>query len=90
MTDHVLEIGCGWGGFAIEAVLKTKCKVTCITLSENQVEYFRNLIKNNKLLENNINIELIDYRKIKGQYDKIVSIEMIEMDSIIILNILLQ
>ena len=77
-NDTVLEIGCGWGGFAIQAVLTRKCRVTCITLSENQFNYFKEKIKNNALLESNINLLLTDYRTISGQYDKIVSIEMIE------------
>ena len=77
-NDHILEIGCGWGGFAIHAVLTTKCKVTCITLSKNQIVYFKEKIKNNALLEKNIEILFIDYRNITGLYDKIVSIEMVE------------
>ncbi|VVU94459.1 Mycolic acid cyclopropane synthetase [seawater metagenome] len=73
-TDHVLEIGCGWGGFAIQANKLTGCKITCLTLSEEQKKYFENKIGNNP----NIEILLLDYRLEKRKFDKIVSIEMIE------------
>jgi len=72
----VLEIGCGWGGFAIEAA-KKKFDVTCLTLSKRQKQYFYNLIEGTGL-DNNIKIKLQDYRDEKGIYDNIVSIEMFE------------
>jgi cyclopropane-fatty-acyl-phospholipid synthase len=75
--DHVLEIGCGWGGFAMEAVRQTGCKVTGITVSEAQYEYARELVRKEGL-EERITILLRDYRAMKGIFDKIVSIEMLE------------
>ncbi len=76
-TDHVLEIGCGWGSFAIRAAKQTGCRVTGITLSEQQKQYAEKLIKKENL-ENLITIKLCDYRKLEGQFDKIISIEMLE------------
>jgi cyclopropane-fatty-acyl-phospholipid synthase len=76
-TDHVLEIGCGWCGFALEAVKQTQCHFTGITVSRAQYELASNRIKSEGL-EKNIEIRLQDYREIKGLYDKIVSIEMLE------------
>ena len=75
--DHLLEIGSGWGALAKRAVRRTGCKVTTITLSERQYTYVKKLIKEEKL-EDNINIELMDFRKMEGAYDKIVSVEIIE------------
>jgi len=75
--DHVLEIGCGWGGFAMEAVRQTGCRVTGITLSSAQFEYAREEIKKAGL-EGRITILLRDYRKMEGIFDKIISIEMLE------------
>ncbi len=76
-TDHVLEIGCGWCGFAVEAVKQTQCRLTGITVSQAQYELALNRIKSEGL-GNNIEIRLQDYREIEGLYDKIVSIEMLE------------
>ena len=75
--DHVLEIGCGWGSFAIHAASKYGCKVTGITLSQNQLELARKRV-HAKGLDHLIELKLIDYRDIEGRYDKIISIEMIE------------
>jgi len=75
--DHVLEIGCGWGGFAIQTVRQTGCRITAITLSVEQQTLARERVKAAGL-EEKISIELIDYRKVEGQFDKIVSIEMLE------------
>ena len=74
---HVLEIGCGWGGFAIEAVKKTGCKVTAITISNEQYKFTCEKIISEGL-ENNIKVKICDYRDIDGLYDRIVSIEMLE------------
>ncbi|MGD8796857.1 MAG: cyclopropane-fatty-acyl-phospholipid synthase family protein, partial [Thiohalophilus sp.] len=75
--DHVLEIGTGWGGFAIHAASHYGCKVTTTTLSREQYDYAREKIQ--KLgLEDRIELLLRDYRDLDGQYDKLVSIEMIE------------
>ncbi len=75
--DHVLEIGCGWGGFAIEAVKMTGCKVTGITISPEQLKLARKRV-DDAGLSDRVNIELRDYRNIQGMFDKIVSIEMLE------------
>tara|TARA_Y100001935_G_C17304670_1_gene511489 strand:- start:887 stop:2155 length:1269 start_codon:yes stop_codon:yes gene_type:complete len=76
-NDHILEIGTGWGSFAIHAAKKYGCKITTTTISDAQFNYAKNKIKDEKLDKK---IELInkDYRLIQGKYDKIVSIEMIE------------
>lgn len=76
-SDHVLEIGCGWGSFAIEAVRQTGCRVTGITLSHEQLALARQRVREAGL-EGKISLQLCDYRQITGQYDKIVSIEMLE------------
>lgn len=75
--DHVLEIGCGWGSFAIYAVKNYNCRVTGVTISKEQYKFA--LEKISKLgLEDKITILLQDYREITDRFDKIVSIEMIE------------
>ena len=76
-TDHVLEIGTGWGGFAIYAAVNYGCKITTTTISEEQFKYASSFIAEKKL-EGRIEILLKDYRELTGQYDKIVSIEMLE------------
>ena len=76
-TDHVVEIGSGWGGFAIFAAENYGCKVTTTTISQQQYSYTRNLI-NKKKLEKKITLLFEDYRNLEGRYDKLVSIEMIE------------
>jgi len=76
-TDHILEIGSGWGGFAIEAAKHTGCQVTTITLSSEQ----KTLAEERILaagFKDKIEVKLIDYRHISGSFDKIISIEMIE------------
>ena len=75
--DHVLEIGSGWGGFAIHAAKNYGCRVKTITISQEQYHYVREKIYNEKLAER-INIELLDYRLLRGRFDKVISIEMIE------------
>ncbi len=76
-TDHVLEIGCGWGGFGVHAATHYGCKVTGVTISEAQAAYARERVKKAGL-EEQFKIVIQDYRHIEGQFDKIVSIEMIE------------
>ncbi len=76
-SDHVLEIGCGWGSFALEAVRKTGCRVTGVTNSATQYRYAMQRVRNEGL-EKRITILLRDYRTIEGRFDKIVSIEMLE------------
>tara|TARA_B100000029_G_scaffold234293_1_gene231537 strand:- start:5912 stop:7111 length:1200 start_codon:yes stop_codon:yes gene_type:complete len=76
-NDHVLEIGTGWGGFAIFAAKTFGCKVTTITISNEQFNLAKARVKDAGL-EKLISVNLIDYREITGTYDKIVSIEMFE------------
>lgn len=76
-TDHVLEIGCGWGGFALEAVRTTGCQVTGITVSDKQYQLANQRVREAGL-QDKINILFTDYRQVKGVFDKIVSIEMLE------------
>jgi cyclopropane-fatty-acyl-phospholipid synthase len=75
--DHVLEIGCGWGSFARRAVERTGCRVTGITLSAEQKEWAEAEIRRAGM-EDHIDIQLVDYRRLVGSFDRIVSIEMIE------------
>lgn len=76
-TDHVLEIGSGWGGFAFYAAEHYGCKVTTTTISDQQYDYVRSEIARRHLGEK-IELLAMDYRKLNGNYDKLVSIEMIE------------
>lgn len=76
-SDHVLEIGGGWGGFAVHAARHYGCRVTMITLSKEQAAYARERFKRERLSDR-IEIHLQDYRHVRGHFDKIVSIEMIE------------
>jgi cyclopropane-fatty-acyl-phospholipid synthase len=75
--NHVLEIGCGWGGFAVEAARTTGCRVTAITVSPAQYDFARARVAREGLADR-VSIELIDYRDLEGRYDRIVSIEMLE------------
>ncbi len=72
----ILEIGCGWGGFA-ENAIKQDFKVTGLTISQRQKEYAKKRLESFKK-ENLVELKLQDYRDEKGQYDNIVSIEMFE------------
>jgi cyclopropane-fatty-acyl-phospholipid synthase len=74
--DHILEIGCGWGGFA-EAAARQGLRVTAITLSAKQAEYASERLKRCKL-DTLVKVVLKDYRKVDGQFDHIVSIGMFE------------
>jgi cyclopropane-fatty-acyl-phospholipid synthase len=76
-SDRVLEIGCGWGSFAIRAAQTTGCQVVCLTLSDQQHDYVREKVKSLGLNQR-IEVHLQDYRQASGLFDKIVSIEMIE------------
>jgi len=76
-SDHLLEIGTGWGGMAIHAAKYYGCHVTTTTISEEQYKYVQNKIKEENL-DDKITLLFLDYRKLTGQYDKLVSIEMIE------------
>ena len=75
--DQLLEIGTGWGGFAIHAAQHYGCHVTTTTISREQRDYAAEQIAAHGL-EHRITLLLDDYRDLKGQYDKVVSIEMIE------------
>lgn len=75
--DHVLEIGCGWGGFAEYAAKERGLKVTGLTISKEQLFYARKRIKNNGL-EDKVDLKLQDYRDETGVYDGVASIEMFE------------
>ena len=75
--DKVLEIGCGWGGFAEYLGKKYDVKLDCITISRKQFEYAKSRIHKCGLNEK-VNIEIKDYRDLKDKYNSIASIEMIE------------
>ena len=75
--DKMLEIGCGWGGFAEYIGKNYDVKLDCITISKKQFEYAKQRIFKNGLNEK-INIEMLDYRDVKKKYNSITSIEMIE------------
>lgn len=75
--DEVLEIGTGWGGFAIYAAKNYQCKITSLTISQEQYEFALKRI-NSEQLNEHIQIQLKDYRNIVGKFDKVISIEMIE------------
>jgi cyclopropane-fatty-acyl-phospholipid synthase len=74
---HVLEIGCGWGGFAEFAAKEVKAKVTAITISQAQYEFARKRMFDNGLGER-ADIRLVDYRDVDGRFDRVASIEMFE------------
>ena len=75
--SKILEIGCGWGGFAEYLGTNYDVKLDCITISKKQFEFAKERIHKCGLNEK-VNIELKDYRDLKSKYDHIVSIEMIE------------
>lgn len=75
--DKVLEIGSGWGGFVTYAARKYGCRIDSVTISQEQFHYAKARIEREKLGDK-VNIKFLDYRNLKGAYDKIVSIEMIE------------
>ena len=75
--DHVLEIGCGWGGFAEYAAKERGLKVTGLTISKEQLEYAQKRMKS-KGLSDKVNLKLQDYRDETGVYDGVASIEMFE------------
>ena len=75
--DKILEIGCGWGGFAEYLGKKYDVKLDCITISKKQFEYAKKRIHECGLNEK-VNIEIKDYRDLKNKYNSIASIEMIE------------
>ena len=75
--DHVLEIGTGWGGFAVHAATTRGCRVTTTTISREQYEYARARVRAAGVADR-VTVLCEDYRDLRGRYDKLVSIEMIE------------
>ena len=76
-ADHVLEIGTGWGGFALYAAGRCGCRVTTATVSRQQYEHARRRIAGAGL-DDRVEVLFTDYRDLAGHYDKLVSIEMVE------------
>jgi cyclopropane-fatty-acyl-phospholipid synthase len=76
--DRVLEIGCGWGSFAIHAARNYGAHVTAVTISPAQFAAATERVNNASLTTGSVQVVMQDYRKLEGQYDKIVSIEMFE------------
>ena len=75
--DKILEIGCGWGGFAEHLAKNYDVQLDCITISKKQYEYTKNRM-NRLSLNDKVNVKFLDYRDLKDKYDAIASIEMIE------------
>jgi len=75
--NKVLEIGCGWGGFAEFLAKNYDVSLDCITISKNQYEFTKKKIFNSGL-NNKVNVKFLDYRDLKEKYDHVASIEMIE------------
>lgn len=76
--DHVLEIGTGWGAFAMHAARNYGCRVTTTTISKKQHDYTARLLQDAPDIQEKIRLIAQDYRELRGQFDKIVSIEMFE------------
>ncbi len=75
--QKILDIGCGWGGMAFEIARQSQCEVTGISLSENQINYCNKKVKELKL-DNQVHFELCDYRAVKGNFQRIVSVGAFE------------
>ena len=75
--DKILEMGCGWGGFAEHLAKNYDVKLDCITISKKQFLFTKTRINNAKL-NHKVNVKMLDYRDVRKKYDSIVSIEMIE------------
>ena len=76
-TDHLLEIGTGWGGFALHVAKNYGCRITTTTISQEQFIFASDLIKKHGL-QDKVTVLKKDFRELDGQFDKLVSIEMIE------------
>ena len=76
-SDHLIEIGTGWGGFALHAATHYGCRVTTTTISRNQYEFAVRRVAEAGL-DHRVNVLCEDYRDLEGHFDKLVSIEMIE------------
>ena len=75
--DRVLEIGTGWGGFAVHAAATRGCRVITTTISREQHDYAVERVRRAGL-EDRVTVLMRDYRDLRGTFDKLVSIEMIE------------
>ena len=75
--DKILEIGCGWGGFAEHIAKNYNIKLDCITISKKQFLFTKERIRKANL-SHKVNVKMMDYRDVKNKYDIIISIEMIE------------
>ena len=75
--DKILEIGCGWGGFAEHLAKSYNIKLDCITISKKQLLFTKERIRKAGL-NHKVNVQMLDYRDVEKKYDIIVSIEMIE------------
>ena len=75
--DKILEIGCGWGGFAEHLAKNYDVKIDCITISKKQFVFTKERIRKSALTDK-VNVKMMDYREVSKKYDIIVSIEMIE------------
>ena len=75
--EHVLEIGGGWGGFSLHAAKNYGVRITTVTISQAQFNYAHELFQKEKITDR-VEVKLLDYRLLTGQFDKIVSIEMLE------------
>ena len=75
--NKILEIGCGWGGFAEYIAKKYDVSIDCITISKNQYDFTKKRIFKSGL-NNKVNVKFLDYRDLKDKYDHVASIEMIE------------
>ena len=75
--NKILEIGCGWGGFAEYLAKKYDVSIDCITISKNQYDFTKKRIFKSGL-NNKVNVKFLDYRDLKDKYDRVASIEMIE------------
>jgi cyclopropane-fatty-acyl-phospholipid synthase len=76
-TDHLLEIGTGWGGLAIYAAQEYGCRVTTTTISKEQYQFAQQRVREEDLTEL-ITVLMEDYRDLSGQFSKLVSVEMLE------------
>jgi len=76
-NQRILDIGCGWGTLALDIAKKTQCEVVGITLSENQLEYAQQKVKEMNL-ENQVQFRLADYRQLNEKFDRVVSVGMFE------------
>ena len=75
--DHLLEVGTGWGGLAVYAASRFGCRVTTVTISREQFDAARARVRDAGL-SSRVDVLLRDYRDVEGQFDKIVSVEMVE------------